>query len=148
MLCEFIASSRHAQSSQEEIVMKVIEKYAADTLLETAEGVAIWLTAQKTYPDLKLPKDVWHKRDPLHSTERTRLARILCDSKGGNEPEPNQDKKKRVKASGSWKPQPNFAWRVVLEQAFTKLPTTAKLRQFCIEVLDSMFTCLLLSYNH
>lgn len=141
MLCDFIAGSSQAQSPQEHTVKKTIEKYSTDGLLETAEGVALWLTTQKTYPDLKLPKDTWHNRDPLHSTERTRLARILCDSRGTSEPD--RDQKKKIKTSGSWKPQPNFAWRVVLQQAFTKMSSAPKLRQFCIEVLDSMLNNIL-----
>ena len=136
MLCDFITTSAQAESKQEDIVQKIVEKYSSEGLLETAEGVAIWLTTQKAYPDLKLPKDVWHKRDPIHSTERNRLARILCDSRGSTEAAQDQ-KKKKVKASGTWKPQPNFAWRIVLQQAFVKYPTPAKLRQFCIEILDS-----------
>jgi DNA polymerase phi len=136
MLCDYITASTQSKISQEHIIKKIIEKYSGDGLLETAEGVAIWITAQKAYPDLKLPKDVWHKRDPLHSTERTRLARILCDSKGTNAPLQNPDQKK-IKTSGTWKPQPNFAWRVVLQQAFAKMSSPAKLRQFCIEVIDS-----------
>jgi DNA polymerase phi len=141
MLCEFITSSAQEQPPQEDIARKIIEKYAADGLLETAEGVALWLTTQKSYPDLKLPKDIWHKRDPLHSSERTRLARILVDSRGSTNTEPEQQgQKKKIKASGTWKPQPNFAWRVVMQQAFTKFSSTSKLQQFCIEVLDSVFS--------
>lgn len=137
MLCDFITDSAKVAPSQENIVKKIVDKYSSESLLETAEGVAIWLTTQTAYPDLKLPKDIWHKRDPLHSTERTRLARILCDSRGSTEAAPGQ--KSKVKASGTWKPQPNFAWRVVLQQAFAKYSTLPKLRQFCIEILDSKY---------
>jgi DNA polymerase phi len=135
MLCEYVASSSKSQSTQDQFILKIVEKYSANGLLQTPEGVALWLTIQNAYPEVKLPKDVWHKRDPLHSKERSRLARILCDSGGDNGPGAEQ---KKIKG-GTWKPQPNFSWHTVLRQAFGKFPSHSKLRQFCIEVLDSMF---------
>ncbi|KIW03118.1 uncharacterized protein PV09_05761 [Verruconis gallopava] len=135
MLCDFISISAKNGEKSQDAIRQIVSKYSDDGLLQTAEGVALWLTVQKAFPDLKLPKDIWHKKDPLHSTERTRLARILCDSRSSNELDSEQ--KKKIKSSGSWKPQPNFAWRVVMEQAFSNFSSVSKLKQFCIEVLDN-----------
>jgi DNA polymerase phi len=137
MLCEFVTASSKAEPLQEKFVLKIIENYSTNGLLQTAEGVALWLTVQEAFPELKLPKDVWHKRDPLHSKERSRLARVLCDPDSGKDL--NTEQKKKFK-SGTWKPQPNFAWRVVMQHAFEKFPSSSKLKQFCIEILDSRYS--------
>jgi DNA polymerase phi len=136
MLCDYVAGAPSSKIEQQAQVLTAIEKYSTNELLQTPEGVALWLMTVKAYPELKLSKDIWHKRDPLHSKERSRLARIMCDTGNSNTEEPAAEQKKKIKG-GTWKPQPNFAWRVILQEAFEKFPSPSKLRQFCIEVFDS-----------
>lgn len=132
MFCEYILAASKLSPPQDQFVQQIIDEFASKDLLETPEGVAVWINIQSNFPDLKLPKGIWHKRDPLHSKERSKLGKVLCGSKESN----SAEEKPKLKG-GSWKAYPNFAWHVVLRKAFERETKASKFRQFWIEVVDS-----------
>lgn len=149
MICEYITASSKVEPSQEKHVKKIVKKFAAAYLMKTPEGVAIWLTARKAYPELHFPKDIWHKRDPLHGKERSALAQVLCESKENRSSVEAKALAKESKGKSNikgsnWKPQPNFAWQIVFQEAFQIYDTLSKFQQFWIEVVDSEYFQILI----
>ena len=90
----------------------VIDKLSASGLAKTPEGLALWVTAQFIYPDIQLPKHVWHHEDPLHRRERSNLARTLKEiyHRDGI-----KDTTKQTAEKGMWSSRIHFAWDVVFE---------------------------------
>lgn len=66
----------HAERDQpyaQAILGKVVEA----GLAKTPEGVAIWIETAANFTSLKLPKDVWKHKDPLHKKELQTTFSIL-----------------------------------------------------------------------
>ena len=132
MLCDFINTS--SDISLVELVKEIVTKFSTEGLVDTPESVAIWLTVQQKFPEVSLPDGVWKNRDPLHNKNRSKLARALYDFEETKTSD--VDKTSAIK-KGTWKPQVNFAWNIVLQEAFRKESSLNKLRQFWIEIVDS-----------
>ena len=94
------------------LVKVLVEVLSERKLFETSQGVAIWLTIQKLYPDCKLPKDIWHHRDPLSSKERSHLATVMREDYSQAE-DSKSDKAVKIK-SGTFSVKISFAWDVLL----------------------------------
>lgn len=108
--CGWVIVEALAQMSEEQA------KYTLDQLVDaglalTPEGVGIWLTARKQFPDAKLPSKPWGKSgNPLDNLQS--LAKALKESSTNDE---NNVQTQLVK-SGSWNPQLHFVWNLVLSQ--------------------------------
>ncbi|MCJ1249248.1 DNA-directed DNA polymerase [Trapelia coarctata] len=110
-----------------EYAQVAIDKLHSSTLARTPEGVALWVLIQSAYPDVQLPKHVWHHGNPLHRKEKAPLAKILKETSSKDDPkEPTQKDAER----GTWFHKLHFAWEVVfgaLLKARSKQLTFAEL---------------------
>ncbi|KAF2711450.1 hypothetical protein K504DRAFT_465207 [Pleomassaria siparia CBS 279.74] len=138
VLVETLKSSDSKPEFQK-CAQEVIERLVANSLVNTPEGVAIWLTVQTHYESV-LPEGVWHKKDPLAKKERTRLAKIL---KEDFRVAPDNAKEENIKSSAV-NPNPIFAWNVVLSEILQrdekndgKESAKSEFPQFWMDVVDS-----------
>ena len=87
-------------------------------LLETSEGVAIWLEAQDQSCELKLPKKIWHHQAVLSRKESAHLIRIIVksskESEGAHPPGPK----------AMWRPHVHFVWDAILSRLLNPLDET------------------------
>jgi DNA polymerase phi len=84
-----------------------LEKLVAAGLASTSEGVGIWLTARKRFPDMRFPSKPWGSSgNPLEHLKT--LAKALKES---SDP---QDEKK-MKEKGNWNPALHFVWGLVVD---------------------------------
>lgn len=117
-----VAKSLESQPHAEECVKTLIQRLVSSKMTNTPEGVAIWLTARAQFASV-LPDGVWHKHDPLHKKERTRLANILkesfhdADGKDANGGTP-------IAKWGTSLINPKFAWNIVLSEMLRRDGTT------------------------
>jgi DNA polymerase phi len=140
VLVETIKSSESKPEFQK-CAQELIQRLVANQLVNTPEGVAIWLTVQPKYASI-LPVDVWHKKDPLAKKERTRLAKIM---KEDFRTEADNGKEDNIKSAAA-NPNPIFAWSVVLSEMLQrderlkdegKDSVKAEFPQFWIDTVDS-----------
>ena len=107
------------QSNARPYVKALVKRLPQDGFSNTAEGVAIWLKALHLDVDVKMPKDIWQKKNPLHKTELSRLATALKDSsstaKSTKDP-------KAFKDRGTWSTNVHFAWTEALDYLLTRHP--------------------------
>lgn len=105
-----------------DLVLPLIASLDSRGLLKSPEGVALWLTAKDSFQNVKLPKKVWHHRNPLSSQDRGELTRILLknavESKEVEQPQQNGEGKKKMKGSGARQSMPSFAWSVILQHLY------------------------------
>lgn len=95
-------------------VQLIVDKLQGNDLSTTPEGVAIWIGTMLRFPKVKLSRGVWHKENPLHRKEKTKLAKIL---KGASSTSPNQGGDiQKVSRQGAWTPKLHFAWEVILDR--------------------------------
>ncbi|KAH8676532.1 DNA polymerase phi-domain-containing protein [Tricladium varicosporioides] len=97
-----------------------MSQFAAEHTLErlhdaglalSPEGVGIWLTARKRFPDMKFPLKPWgHNGNPLEHLKS--LAKALKESSSNEKDE----KSTQAKQTGNWNAQLHFVWNMVLEQ--------------------------------
>lgn len=127
----------------QECAQELIQRLVSNQLVNTPEGVAIWLTVQAHY-ELVLPDDVWHKKDPLAKKERTRLAKILKEDFRNASDNGNAENIKSAAAN----PNPIFAWGVVLSEMLQrderlkddgKDSVKPEFPQFWIDTVDSEY---------
>jgi DNA polymerase phi len=140
VLVETIKSSESKPEFQK-CAQELIQRLVANQLVNTPEGVAIWLTVQPKYASI-LPEDVWHKKDPLAKKERTRLAKIMKEDFRTVADNGKEDNIKSAAAN----PNPIFAWSVVLSEMLQrderlkdegKDSVKAEFPQFWIDTVDS-----------
>jgi DNA polymerase phi len=82
-------------------------------LIDSPEGVAIWLTVQSQVPVFKdYPKGIWAHHNPLHRENVARLNKIMREQYR----EQDAPKGDGLKA-GFWQQSVSFTWSVVLEAA-------------------------------
>ena len=81
-------------------------------LHQTPQGVAIWLCTCEHFPDLRLPKGIWHRQDPLSSKERGNLATIMREDYSQTVNGTNV--KSSFLKSGMSLPQISFAWDIII----------------------------------
>ncbi|KAF2173405.1 hypothetical protein M409DRAFT_15689 [Zasmidium cellare ATCC 36951] len=110
MLYEFLKSKEGSQL-KDETVRNLINSWLDKGLLKSPEGVVLWLTIKKAFPDVKLPKGQWHHNDPLSSQERSTLGKILQKNAVEAGEETNGAAKKQ---SGARQVKPSFVWDVIL----------------------------------
>ncbi|EME81157.1 uncharacterized protein MYCFIDRAFT_77075 [Pseudocercospora fijiensis CIRAD86] len=120
ILHEFL-KGKEAKADQ---VKPLIESWCSKGISKSPEGVALWLTAKKQFPDVKLPKGQWHHSNPLHAQERTTLTNVLLKNAAivveeGAAPNNAKDKKKKT-GSGTRQAMPSFAWNVILAHVYEK----------------------------
>lgn len=118
----------------------VLQKLHSANLARTAEGLAIWLTATQSFPDLSPPKGVWHHHDPLNSKERAAVAKILRD----NSDTETADAPQSARTSGASQSMPSYAWTPVLRELYKRYLSSGKASEFdkfWTEAVDSMQSC-------
>ncbi|EXJ85494.1 hypothetical protein A1O1_05858 [Capronia coronata CBS 617.96] len=98
----------------DEFVVAIIEKMAEHKLVRTPEGVAVWLTAERLFPNAKLPKSVWKHGDPLAKKDVDVLADILKDARSHSD----QDTELEAQGSARWSANLHFAWDIVSNELF------------------------------
>lgn len=90
---------------------KALDLIQSEGFAFSPEGVAIWLEARRHFPEMKFPSKPWGTSgNPLeHLTD---LAKALKESSSVAD-EKRSDK---VQQTGTWNPQPHFAWDLVFDQ--------------------------------
>jgi DNA polymerase phi len=101
----------------EAFAQDAIQLLITKKLIRTPEGVAIWLTIQRTYPNIDLPKSVWKHGHPLATKDIKTLADILKDAKTQSERGSDEHE---AQGSASWSANLHFAWDVVLLKLYQK----------------------------
>ena len=136
----------HFESDGARYAQILLERLFVNGLADGLEGVAIWLTASKSFPNISKPQGLWHHQSPLSRIQELKRAfvpqEILTKEKGGTSA--------HVTQNSSWKPKPHFAWdvvlRVLLENETSNLadrPRQITIKEFWTEFIDSMiFTVL------
>ncbi|KAI9736821.1 MAG: DNA-directed DNA polymerase [Claussenomyces sp. TS43310] len=101
------ALTQMTQSCAEHTLSKIQEV----GLAVTSEGVGIWLTAKRLFPDMAFPTKPWGMNgNPLEHLKM--LAKALKESS-----EPTGHKNgEQAKPTGNWNPQLHFVWNLVLDQ--------------------------------
>lgn len=95
--------------------VSAIEKLAANKLVRTPEGVAIWIGTTRRFPKIKLPTSAWKSGDPLAIKDVNILADILKDARAHPD---QQDSESSAQGSARWSAGLHFAWDVVLAEVF------------------------------
>ena len=128
----------------------LLQQVAVKQLLaHTPEGVAVWLQVRTQIPDAKLPKHIWHHRDPLSKKEIPNVAQIMQKHKGFSQ---GIDSTKKRSSTGERQDSPHFAWNIILrhlaEQNDENNPFAQKgspFKKFWTSALDSESNSLLKS---
>jgi hypothetical protein len=118
---------------------QVIPRLTSFNLVNTPEGVAIWLSLKAKFEDV-LPSGIWNDQDPLSKKERGRLAKILKEDFRRAE----GDEGETVKSAAA-NPNPIFAWDLVLSEmlrrdtakATSKEGSKPDFPQFWLDTVDS-----------
>lgn len=134
-----LSDKERLETHAEELVQRLV----STKLVNTPEGVAIWLALRGTYENI-LPSKIWHHNDPLARSERTRLAKILKeDFRTSTEDGKNED----IKSAAS-SHNPSFAWELLMtkvleaDQAKGDRDDAEKseFAQFWLDTVDGMFS--------
>ncbi|KAF2635788.1 hypothetical protein P280DRAFT_522720 [Massarina eburnea CBS 473.64] len=88
----------------------LVQRLLSSNLVNTPEGVAIWLTLKASKYEGVLPEKIWHNNDPLSKKERMRLAKVLRENFRGS----SEDGKIEDIKSAAAHPNPSFAWDMLL----------------------------------
>lgn len=111
--CGWVIVEALAQMNEAQ-VKSTLERLVEDGLAMSPEGVGIWITAKKQFPEMKFPAKPWGKTgNPLDNLQS--LAKALKESSLGEDTTPN----KQLAKSGSWNPQLHFVWTLVLSEYAT-----------------------------
>ena len=111
----------------------VIAKLHSEGLAKTLEGVALWTTAQQTFPSLRWPKDVFRHHDPLHRKEQPMLAKVL---KGSAFEVTSGSGEGKGSNTGWWTLQLHFAWEVILTSVLQESGKKIRFADLWTEVVD------------
>lgn len=105
----------------EPCAQELVRRLVSFNLVNTPEGVAIWLALKDAAYDKVLPEKIWHDNDPLAKKERVRLAKVLKE----NYRDSSEDgKSNEVKPAASHH-NPSFVWDLILNK-FVQLDNKAK----------------------
>ncbi|EEA26180.1 DNA-directed DNA polymerase [Talaromyces marneffei ATCC 18224] len=97
---------------------KMIEIISSNGFVKSPEGVAMWLLIQDSFPNAKLPQDVWkYNNDPLDRHDRRTLAKIMKQVSEAED---------QSAALGVWNSRLNFAWDAVLSRLADSKPEGKK----------------------
>lgn len=130
-----------------ECVQTVIDRINENGLMETPEGVAIWIATLENHPAVNFPNRIWKHGNPLHRKEKTRLAKTLREASPPNYDGDGGDSKTSQK--GTWSSKLHFAWDVILDRllkspspngkSFTKSKDELNFPDFWDECVDRKF---------
>lgn len=115
MLYEYLECANGSRLSSDR-VQPLIVAFREQQLLRTPEGIALWLSIAKRWPDA-LPKDVWQKKDPLSSDELLQVKKIM---QGSTTDDAHNASTGKSLNSGTRQSQPSFAWKVILTQLYER----------------------------
>lgn len=88
-----------------------LEKFQIAGLAASPEGVGVWLTARKRFPNMKFPSKPWgHNGNPLEHLSA--LAKVLKESSSTS----NDESGELAQQTGNWHPQLHFVWDIVLDE--------------------------------
>ena len=87
----------------------IIKALAANKMIRTPEGVAIWIGAEDSHADSDLSGHVWKYGHPLAKKYLGALAQIMRDAR----PE-DADDEDGVQGAAMWSPKHHFAWNVLI----------------------------------
>lgn len=106
-LCELAAGA--SDEAPLPFIEDIIDVLSTHKLVRTPEGVAIWLSAKKSFPSAKLSKHVWKYTHPLAAKDVSNLAEVMKNAR-------TQQGDADFGAQGStvWSASLHFAWLVVL----------------------------------
>ena len=130
MLYEYLESADGVRLSESR-VQALITALHEKGLLKTAEGTALWLSISAHWSDTLL-KGVWHKKNPLSSTDRPALKKLLQGS-AIEEDEVNKKAKPGTRQS-----KPSFAWNAILSHAYNQ-SKASHFERFWVEIVDNSF---------
>ena len=118
MLLQALRVAAQGESRSLDRARLVVEPLQNLDFAHTPEGISLWLETGVLIPKLKLPKNVWHHRDPLNKKDISRVGDILSRHKGSK---PEQTRSESAKAlTGSRQAAPHFAWETVIQSIFKK----------------------------
>lgn len=122
-----------------EYATALINTLISNNLAKTPEGVAVWLTVKSSFPQLKLPQNVWPHQDPLYKKSLSGLANVFKQTNSAAAEGDSADSK--TAKVGNRQLAPNFAWDHVLASFVgaegSEGSKQKNFRQFWIEVVDS-----------
>ena len=99
------ALGQMSQSQAEKTLQRLLEA----GLAASPEGVGIWITARRLFPDMKFPPKPWgNSGDPLEHLKA--LGKALKESSSSEEGEG------LAKQTGNWNPQLHFVWGLIVDQ--------------------------------
>ena len=128
----------------------LIDKLNAHGLAKSPEGIALWMGIQSTFPNVILPRSVWHKQDPLHRKEKATLSNIMKDAStvGPGQAEATS----KIAKNTTWSSSLHFAWDIILASLIQqdhadqeKSVKTTSFRDFWTEAVDSELLSLYFS---
>ncbi|WEW58089.1 DNA-directed DNA polymerase [Emydomyces testavorans] len=97
-------------------VDEIIKGLSKNGLAKTPEGIAIWLAAMECPSPVTFVLDVWQSNNPLHTKEKTALAKIMKESSDPHS-ERNGENGTANKSS-VWNPKLHFAWDPILARLY------------------------------
>ena len=107
-----------AQKRDPKYVNAALASLCQHNLAKTPEGVAVWLAAtDSSLNSVELPSNVWHENNPLHSREKSSLAKVMKESSDPNPGDGVENLNKQK--SGVWNPKLHFVWDLILAQLYT-----------------------------
>ncbi|KMU72691.1 hypothetical protein CISG_03126 [Coccidioides immitis RMSCC 3703] len=95
----------------------IIKGLAENGLARTPEGVAIWLAVMESSLPVNFASGVWQNNNPLHSKERSSLAKIMKESSDLHAEQNGENG--TANRSGVWNPKLHFAWDPILAKLYT-----------------------------
>ena len=95
------------QMSQSQAEMTLQRLFEAG-LAASPEGVGIWITARRLFPDMKFPAKPWGSSgNPLEYLKS--LGKVLKESS-------SPEGENQAKQTGNWNPQLHFVWGLIVDQ--------------------------------
>nr|KMM65379.1 DNA polymerase V [Coccidioides posadasii RMSCC 3488] len=95
----------------------IIKGLAENGLARTPEGIAIWLAVMESSLPVNFASGVWQNNNPLHSKERSSLAKIMKESSDLHSEQNGENG--TANRSGVWNPKLHFAWDPILAKLYT-----------------------------
>ncbi|EMC95650.1 hypothetical protein BAUCODRAFT_34410 [Baudoinia panamericana UAMH 10762] len=135
MLNYFLISGQGGLLSDDRIQV-LLDVLRDGKLLESAEGVALWLAIADRWPKL-LPKGIWRRNDPFSAEEQPRLRKVLI---GGPAASHDGAANARPSDTGARQSRPSFAWEEILLHAYDRKPQTVFKHFWDGVVLQGFFT--------
>jgi DNA polymerase phi len=136
-----------SKANLEPCAQGLVQRLVTSNLVNTPEGVAIWLALRASNYEGVLPTNIWIDNDPLSKKERTRLAKVLRENyQGGSVNGKSEDVK-----SAAAHANPSFAWDVLLSKVLEmdenkKNDRTdsdkSEFARFWLDTVDGTFVCI------